>query len=1496
MRRKRAPNLHNLIKRLTSPSKAVAATPSKKHTGSCVNDVSEVMHEEEMDSDRESVLDNTPRNSQGEMDHEWQDSCDVDTSELEPVTYSGATKRTRQTRSSSQLDVDPVSIMSPKDTPIPSGSGSKRKCVPQRRLLHDLRLATNRDLASRSPGASEQNMEYRMRPVDLHPGDKKSAKSDDECPEHEDTPQTGLECYTAPSGGPASREAAFAEETPVNQRAVGKTRSKGRRPDIGGVIKSLQAGQELGVDTPRSEVPYTEITLTSTLKEDETKQHKASSSPVGGPDENVDCKGADDKEDKIEGEEGRAENEDMREETKDTATSRDSAETEYKVKRSTRGQTERLTNKQPVLRGQRDKHEYKEMTQPETLQAPKKPETIINRWIIKPVPSCKGVCVEGHRIGDKEDQFWHSTSIMVRITPRLLATKSGALYRLAGKMDRALTMEQGFSESLVRSFQKGFPANWRELLYNHYLNEEKKKEQQKWSSSLVEKEPLGVTPGPRRSDVTVPDSLQKGKKKNPIEVTPQNLRVKDLRRSSSGRLIKPPLAYWTGQRVRHNTSLDVVEILLGSEDCTSSSINQISLQDSLELGPREKRAIKRSANTSKLHASSAGRKHRRQLKTEHSGADEEGSSCLDPEAKTSKGDGEYGHGAKLPASERKSKHSPRGTGPKRGDRRRIVQLKGTITDSSDNMEVPASKRHDDEDPLVLKSRRKSRYPRKNLKNRWREELQGSAESCSLDYPVADVETDNTASTSSVKPLEDPEINEVKHKKNERVKIQLSSQRQGSRQPPPPKKERARRDKGRVSSQPQPRACISPLYYQFSPPSEVESSHPASQPALGKTPTSRWKNIGDASSSIVGCASDLEKNSESRGRKVTNEEGEKMKLSRGDGSGESLGSLNLQEEILAVVEKHKQGRIARMRERSSKIRAPSTRDQSSVGKLPSASDVYELSDDEEDEPIKPKRVPYVPHGASTNTTTGESVSNWSEEGDKSVNMTWVTRAKPYRRIYGTLEDPQYRTDETSTETTTITTTTTGETDDSIVNPLNSDRETTTTKSSCDEEALMLQTRGQKKMLSTRQKGTRARMVSRPVLDQTSEDEQDQLSQKPFTSRSLKRTKQKCTPPETSSEDTDNTLEGQDAAISPRQQAASEDTDETVKVLDGPMQRGRSKKAIVIQRHQPRRNCKKSGSESDSHQPVKEARKPAAQSRKKPAPSRRKGLLEQSLEETTSECERWIPGQNGKGKVGSDTTSRDAHGTRRGAPRRLDVEAEPVRGTSRIEADGKSEFENKMGVHQKDEPAHPRSAIESSATKHSKQQSKQQANHAQAAIVLTAKVGTMKRKRQLRDLVEQHNRGYEDDIFDSTPFKKQKKLKIPLGEWDTEEDSHEGSVGKTPGSARFKTPSLRYQGVLPLSDKKTPYSNLISPGLLPSVDRKHVDQYIYGLQKKKKGHGLVQRPYTTKKPTGVSGSKGKPGRTSFTRALADKAGDMFDVTPVSDSDPDEDHDYYWSDEEH
>jgi hypothetical protein len=34
-------------------------------------------------------------------------------------------------------------------------------------------------------------------------------------------------------------------------------------------------------------------------------------------------------------------------------------------------------------------------------------------------------------------------------------------------------------------------------------------------------------------------------------------------------------------------------------------------------------------------------------------------------------------------------------------------------------------------------------------------------------------------------------------------------------------------------------------------------------------------------------------------------------------------------------------------------------------------------------------------------------------------------------------------------------------------------------------------------------------------------------------------------------------------------------------------------------------------------------------------------------------------------------------------------------------------------------------------------------------ITAKKGTLKRKKQLREFVEHYNDGYDDDLYDSTP---------------------------------------------------------------------------------------------------------------------------------------------------
>lgn len=67
-------------------------------------------------------------------------------------------------------------------------------------------------------------------------------------------------------------------------------------------------------------------------------------------------------------------------------------------------------------------------------------------------------------------------------------------------------------------------------------------------------------------------------------VTPQNtVTVKELPRSRSGRKIKPPLAYWSNQRIRDNVAADTVEIIAGSTDYLPQSGVQMKLTGSTEL-------------------------------------------------------------------------------------------------------------------------------------------------------------------------------------------------------------------------------------------------------------------------------------------------------------------------------------------------------------------------------------------------------------------------------------------------------------------------------------------------------------------------------------------------------------------------------------------------------------------------------------------------------------------------------------------------------------------------------------------------------------------------------------------------------------------------------------------------------------------------------------------------------------------------------------------------
>ncbi|XP_071832876.1 uncharacterized protein [Apostichopus japonicus] len=170
-----------------------------------------------------------------------------------------------------------------------------------------------------------------------------------------------------------------------------------------------------------------------------------------------------------------------------------------------------------------------------------------------------------------------------------------------------------------------------------------------------------------------------------------------------------------------------------------------------------------------------------------------------------------------------------------------------------------------------------------------------------------------------------------------------------------------------------------------------------------------------------------------------------------------------------------------------------------------------------------------------------------------------------------------------------------------------------------------------------------------------------------------------------------------------------------------------------------------------------------------------------------------------------------------------------------------------------------------------------------VTLNARKGTLRRKRQLRELAEHHNMGYEEDLLDNTPYKKTRRHKIPLCDGSDEE-----SDDSIPCS---KTPSLNMPNIEPFSTKKTPHPNW-TPGLLQSVNRDKAEHYIYRMQKRK-GRTRQKTTPVAGRPLTKFGTKQNKFQSRFSDKELQQAFEVKEITEEDDSD--QEKDYYWSDEE-
>ncbi|XP_072193181.1 mis18-binding protein 1 [Excalfactoria chinensis] len=204
------------------------------------------------------------------------------------------------------------------------------------------------------------------------------------------------------------------------------------------------------------------------------------------------------------------------------------------------------------------------------VTADKEKRICLYSWCIKVMNGHTGVCVEGKR-KDMKDMLWHSNAVVERVKYNQVKTSSGSIYLLQGRIDSASMRKEGFSYQFIKRFMFGFSERWKEYV-EELLKELRRKEHKKRikedeneeSDSVVDTDEVQSTE----------DSARNVKKRETRNATYEVLPRKDEHTyktpkhiplpngsqgiyTRSGRLVKPPLSYWCGEREFVDQELNV---------------------------------------------------------------------------------------------------------------------------------------------------------------------------------------------------------------------------------------------------------------------------------------------------------------------------------------------------------------------------------------------------------------------------------------------------------------------------------------------------------------------------------------------------------------------------------------------------------------------------------------------------------------------------------------------------------------------------------------------------------------------------------------------------------------------------------------------------------------------------------------------------------------------------------------------------------------------------
>ncbi|KAI4573055.1 hypothetical protein MJG53_012893 [Ovis ammon polii x Ovis aries] len=159
-----------------------------------------------------------------------------------------------------------------------------------------------------------------------------------------------------------------------------------------------------------------------------------------------------------------------------------------------------------------------------------------------------------------------------------------------------------------------------------------------------------------------------------------------------------------------------------------------------------------------------------------------------------------------------------------------------------------------------------------------------------------------------------------------------------------------------------------------------------------------------------------------------------------------------------------------------------------------------------------------------------------------------------------------------------------------------------------------------------------------------------------------------------------------------------------------------------------------------------------------------------------------------------------------------------------------------------------------------------------VKITAKVGTLKRKQQMRDFLEQLPKDDHDDFFSATPLQ-HRKILLP-----SFQDSQEGEDILPNMDRNPTTPS---SVIFPLA--KTPQCHHVTPSMLDSINRNDCDKYVFRMQKAHKSKGGTTWGNIKKKTIAMANGLKELAENSGIGKLFTKAMESLD---------EEENDYYFS----